>query len=143
MRRAPIVLVLLCLAPLGVVACGGSEPDPQVVARDEKAVTEVLEDYGAALKARRYDEACTELFAPEFAEKFESAGGCERFLSEGTPEVNELDELMVTDVTVDGDTASAQFTASGSVGGTQVPPGGTAKASLARQGTTWRITALG
>ena len=110
--------------------------------RDRSEVTAVVEDYGDALREGRTEEICTELFAAEYAQQAEPAGGCERFIKEGTPNAKDF-ELNVEAVTVDGDAASVRFTASGKVGGAQVPPGVTATARLVRHDDGWRIAALG
>lgn len=137
-----LLVALLTLIIAGLTACGGSDADPATVVRDRREVTQVIEDYGTALKAGRTDKICTDLFAPDFVAKFEPIGGCERFLSEGTPKTEDV-ELSVEDVTIDGMSATADFSATGQAGGVQIPPGGTATATLAKDGERWRITGIG
>ncbi len=133
--------IALFIAAVPLFGCGSSVQEPETVASDQRAVAKVLESYEAALRAGRSDRICGELFAKELAETVKSPGGCERFVSEATPRSEELD-LTVENVTIDGTTATAEFTATGTVDGAQIPPGGTASAVLVKQEDSWRIIRL-
>ena len=130
-RNRLLALLLVCLAlPLTIAACGG---DDDGGGNDEEEITEVIET--AATSTDPAD--CTELQTQAFLDQTEVADGeeavaeCEESAEDpsGNP-----DSVEVTDVSVDGDEATASMTPTGSS-----LDGQTLEVALVKEDDQWKL----
>jgi ketosteroid isomerase-like protein len=104
-------------AALGVAlvaaGCGGSDDGEDGAASDEAAITQVAEDFAAAANAADWEQVCT-LFTPDAIAQAESLGvTCEQSFAERNPG-EEISDVSVEDVEVNGEAATAVLRATNS-----------------------------
>jgi len=127
MRIRSFALVLGMLAALALVACGSSgnsDDEDQITAAIDRAATS------------GDPAACTEVQTQSFVEQTSGGGSaadaikqCEEDASEGVAE-----EVDVSDIEVDGDSATANATVTGSVFNGQ-----TLQVALVKDGDRWKL----
>jgi hypothetical protein len=126
--RPPLLLLALCV----LVGCGDSGPS------DEERIRTTLTEFGRATGEGDYAALCDRILAPELVETVEQIGlPCEQALAKGFEDVREP-RLSVGEVTVNGDSATAQVRSSAEG---QEPSEDTV--DLVRVGDGWRIQSLG
>ena len=128
-RRFLVPLALLAAAPFLLAACGGDDSSSQ----DEDDITAAIEQAGTTDEASN----CTELQTQSFTEQTEFASGeeaittCEESAGDGDVAG---DSVEVSNVEVDGDTATAEAAFTG--GGLD---GQTLSISLVKEGDQWKL----
>jgi hypothetical protein len=125
----PLLLVLVACALAG---CGDGGPS------DEERIRAALTEFQRATDGKDYAALCDRILAPELVDTVEQIGlPCEQALAKGFEDVDEP-RLSVGEVTVDGDTATAQVRSSAK----GQPPSEDA-VELVKVGDGWRIASLG
>jgi hypothetical protein len=130
-RRFLVPLALLAAAPFLLAACGGDDSS-----QDEDDITAAIEQAGTSDEASK----CTELQTQAFTEQTEFASGeeaittCEENAGDGDVAGESVE---VSNVEVDGDTATAEADFSG--GGLD---GQTLTISLVKEGDQWKLDSL-
>jgi hypothetical protein len=130
-------LALLATAAMGVAGCGG---DDSGGGDDESQIRDTVTSYAAAIADKDGDKACGFLTSSA-REQVEAAGealkadGCGDVLEKVTEEAsdderNELKDIEVTSVKVDGDRATVQVKAGGDSGD---------PSTLVKEDGEWRI----
>ena len=126
--RPPLLVLALCV----LVGCGDSGPS------DEEQIRTALTEFGRATGDGDYRALCERILAPKLVDTVEQIGlPCEQALAKGFEDVREP-QLSVGEVTVNGDTATAQVRSSAEG---QKPSEDTV--DLVRVGDSWRIQSLG
>jgi hypothetical protein len=124
-------LVALVAAALALGGCGSGPSDT------EQVRTAVL-DFGRASAAKNYQRLCDDLLAPRLVDKIKTAGlSCEDALEKGLGSVRDP-KLTVGQITVDGDSATADVRTSAR---DQQPARVTLQ--LTKVGGRWKIASLG
>ena len=107
MSRAALSLIAL-LAALTVAGCTTTSSDTQKFQGTEGEVADAIGDLESAGKRRDDGKICTELLTRELARQMSAPGApCEREISDAISDVDDFD-LTVKDVSVSGQTATAQ-----------------------------------
>lgn len=129
--RVPAALFALVLAVGAVAGCGGDGDD-------EAEIEEISEVISTALTTDDEQVTCTETISESFVS--DVYGDVETCLEAEAPDPDEElpDEAEVSEVEVDGDTATASVTEVGGETG-----GATGTVSLVREDGGWRISELG
>jgi hypothetical protein len=129
MRNGPIALIVGVLAALALVACGGSgnsDEEDQISAAIDKAATS------------GDPAACTEVETQNFLQQTSGGGGgsaqqavqqCERDAKDSV-----ADTVDVSDIEVDGDSATANAAVAGSIF-----DGQTLQIALVKDGDQWKL----
>jgi hypothetical protein len=140
MKRSNFALgamAVVVLTSLGLAACGGGGDDSStsVSSADQDGITKAIQ----ALAVANDPSACTQYATQKFIDQTNGpASGqaavkaCEKDASSGQGAI--ADSVEVTDVQVDGTTATASAKATGSVFNGQ-----TIKVSLVKDGGTWKL----
>jgi hypothetical protein len=124
-------LVALVAAALAFGGCGSGPSDTE-------QVRSVVLDFGRATAAKNYQQLCDRLLAPRLLDKIKQAGlPCEVALQKGLGDVKDP-KLTLGQVTVDGDSATADIRTSARG---QQPARVTLK--LAKVAGRWKIASLG
>jgi hypothetical protein len=133
-------IALLAIAAMGVAGCGGD--DSGGGGDDESQIRDVVSNYAVAIADKDGDTACG--FLTESARKaVESAGealdanGCAEVMEKATAEASDderdqLKDIEVTSVKIDGDRATVQVKAAGETGD---------PSTLVKEDGEWRIAA--
>jgi ketosteroid isomerase-like protein len=125
----PLLLVLVGCALAG---CGDSGPS------DEERIRATLTEFQRATDGKDYAALCGRILAPKLVDALEQIGlPCEQALAKGFEDVKEP-RLSVGEVTVDGDTATAQVRSSA-----EGQPPSEDTVDLVKVGDGWRIASLG
>lgn len=130
-RRFLVPLALLAAVPFLLAACGGDDSS-----QDEDDITAAIEQAGTTDEASN----CTELQTQAFTEQTEFASGeeaittCEESAGDGDVAG---DSVEVSNIEVDGDTATAEAAFTG--GGLD---GQTLLISLVKEGDQWKLDSL-
>jgi hypothetical protein len=102
MRALPLILVLF------LVGCAQQQTSANDFEGSEKAVAEAIENLQSNAQNRKPGEICNNDLSREFAERLKSAGNdCTSEMEKITGDADDF-QLDVTDVTVSGNTATAQ-----------------------------------
>lgn len=131
-------LALLAAAAMGVAGCGGD--DSGSGGDDEAQVKEVVTSYAAAVADRDGDKACDSM-TDAARKQVEQAGqvigaeGCGAIIEKATEDAtdkerDQLKDLVVTSVKIDGDHAVVQVKAAGETGD---------PSNLVKQDGEWKI----
>lgn len=98
---------------LVVAGCGSSDDGGEGADSDEASITQVAEDFAAAANASDWEQVCT-LFTPEAIAQAESLGvTCEQsFADRNSGE--QISDVSVDNVEVNGETATAALRATNS-----------------------------
>jgi hypothetical protein len=130
-------LAVVVLTSLGLAACGGGGDDSStsVSGADQAGITKAIQ----ALAVANDPTACTQFATQKFIDQTNgpqsgqaAVRACEKDASSGQGAV--ADSVEVTDVQVDGTTATANAKATGSVFNGQ-----TIKVTLVKDGGTWKL----
>ena len=134
MRRihASITVVAATLALAGCTATQSTSAGK--FKGDQQAVAKVVDNLQKAARQGQNEKVCNDIFTKELAGKF-TAGGttCAGEIKDAIRDVNDYD-LQVIDVTVNGDTATAQVR--------QGKENRTATFGFQRVGQTWRASSI-
>ena len=111
MRFRPPSIAALAAA-LALAGCGASQSSSaDDFQGQEKAVADVIEELQSAGSTGDEAKVCDELIAPDLAKEFAAGSSdCEDEVSKAFSDADDQ-ELRVTDVSVSGDTATAQVRA--------------------------------
>ena len=132
MRRALLLVCLLALSGCGQAASSSSEFEGA-----EAEVADAIEELQAAGERREGDRICKEILATELIEELESNDvACSEELEDALREADDT-ELEVTDVTIEGDTATAE------VKGRDGQQDRVATFTLVQERGAWRVSGLG
>jgi hypothetical protein len=102
MRALPLILVL------ALAGCAQQETSANDFEGSEKAVAEAIENLQTNAQNRKPGEICSNDLSRAFADKLKSAGSdCTSEMEKITGDADDF-QLDVTDVTVTGNTATAQ-----------------------------------
>lgn len=124
-----LAVVALALAAAGLAACGGSSGSSSA---DEKQITDAIVTSGSTDNPAN----CTELETQRFVEQNEGQTG-QAAIDACKKGTNHADSIDVTNVKVDGDSATAEAAITGSAfGGQKV------QISLVKDGGQWKLDHL-
>ena len=131
------------LLPLALVAAvAGCGPQPATTSKfkgDEKDVAQKIEDLQSDAQGRKPSAICSDVLSQALADKVKAAGGsdCAGEIEKLTRDADDF-ELTVTDVSVNGNTATA--TVKARRGGKK---NATTTYSLVKENGDWRLNDLG
>ena len=133
MKRAlPIVLVL------ALAGCTQQETSSNDFEGTEKGVAEAIEDLQANAQSRKPEAICSDNLSRELADKLKAAGSdCTSEMEKITSDADDF-QLDVKDVSVSGNTATAQVTTRRGK-----DKDATVTFSLVREDGEWRLNDLG
>ncbi len=132
MRVLPLLLVL------ALAGCGQQESSASDFKGSEKAVAEAIEDLQTNAQGRKPGAICSDDISSALAEKLKSAGSdCTSEMEKITSDADDF-ELEVTEVTVNGNTATAQVTTRRGE-----DKDASITYSLVKEGGDWRLNDLG
>ena len=107
MRPRPCRLAAAAAA-LALAGCGASEPSSaERFQGTERQVAQVVEDLQRAALARDAEEVCADILSPDLVREIEEGGPCVDEVEKAIAESGDF-ELRVTDVTVQGERATAR-----------------------------------
>jgi hypothetical protein len=133
MRNALALLVVLALTAAGCGAQQDSSTDRFQGA--EAQVAQVIEDLQSAGEKGDAQQICDEILARALVDQIKAAGAdCASEMEDAIADADDY-ELEVRDVTVSGNTATAEVR--------QADGGNVRTFEFAREGNGWRATALG
>ena len=148
-RLAAVAAVAAVAAALALAGCGATSADR--FQGPERDVAQAVEDLQSAGVARNGEKICSEVLSRDLVRQIEEGGPCADEVEQAIAEAGDF-ELLVTDVTVEGDSATARVEA-GADGGRpatfelvrQGEDGEerTATFELAREGREWRLSSFG
>jgi hypothetical protein len=130
MRNRSLALGALVLAALALAACGDSGNS-----EDQDQITKAIE-----LAATSGDpSACTQAETVKFVQQTSGGGSADEAVKQCEQDANDnvADEVDVTDVEVDGDTATANAAVTGSIF-----DGQTLQIALVKEGDQWKLDAF-
>jgi|SRR5215207_8976930 len=105
LRLLPLVLAL------ALAGCQQTPTSTNDFKGDEKAVAQTIEDLQADAQGRKPGEICSNVLSRELADKVKSAGNdCTTEMEKVTTDADDF-ELEVTDVAINGTTATAKVEA--------------------------------
>jgi len=135
MRPRPVRLAAVAAA-LALAGCGASESSSaNRFQGTEREVAQTVEDLQRAGLSRDAEKICSEILSRELVRQIEEGGTCAGEVEQAITEAGDF-ELRVTDVTIQGDRATAE-----------VQPGSdrerAAPFELVRQDGRWRVDAFG
>jgi hypothetical protein len=109
--RSPVFLTALAAA-LALAGCGAAQSSSaEDFQGQEKAVADVIEELQSAGSTGDEAKVCDELISPELAKRFAAGDSdCHEEVSKALSDADDQ-ELRVTDVSISGDTATAQVRA--------------------------------
>jgi ribonuclease HI len=143
LRLLPLVLATasrcaLVTAALALAGCGQAQSSANDFKGSEKAVASTIEDLQSAAQNRKPADICSDVLSRELADKLKSAGNdCVREMERIAGDADDF-ELEVTDVTVNGTTATAKVKARrGDRENAETTY------SLVREDGDWRLASLG
>lgn len=131
-RLAALLLVLT------LVGCGQTQSSAGKFDGQDKAVADVVEDLQTAAQQRKPQDICSNVLARAFADRLKASGSdCVRELDKVVRDADDF-ELEVTDVTVNGSTATAKVKARrGDRENAETTY------TLVREDRDWRLSSLG
>jgi len=129
----------LCVLAVAVGGCGAASRDStEDFKGQERAVAAAIEEIETAARKDDADKVCKQLLSDSLLTALEKKGTtCTTGVQEGFDDADSLD-LEVDDVTISGDTASAEVT-SGRSGSDRKQD----TLNLVRDGEDWKIASLG
>ena len=132
MRALPIILVL------ALTGCSQQETSANDFKGDEKAVAEAVEDLQTNAQNRKPAEICSDDLTKTLADSLKSQGNdCTSEMEKITRDADDF-QLDVTDVTINGTTATAQVkTRRGD------DKDATTTVTLEKEGGDWRLSDFG
>ena len=135
MRRTFVAsFLLLALLAAGCTSGASSANDFE---GEQKAVADVVEDLQSAGETGDAGKICTDILARSLADEIRAAGSsCEQELDKAIGDADDFD-LSVEEVTVDGDTATAE------VKGREGDRDQVRTFEFERDGDSWRATSFG
>jgi hypothetical protein len=128
-------LVLIPLLAATLAGCGAQAEDSSLdeFPGDERAVAEQVEELQTAGERRQPEDICANILARSLVQEIETAGGdCVTEMRKAIEDADDYD-LEVRDVTITGETATAEVAR---------PDGATETMEFAREDNQWRATAL-
>ena len=136
-RSRLFALLMICFAvPLTIAACGGDDDDDGG-GGDEDQIVDVIETSPTSTDPEDCAKYQTENFASQLELTFGEETGLESCADNASETAGDPDSVDVTDVAVDGETATASATFNG--GGFD---GSTFSVSLVKEGDQWKLDSL-